>query len=82
MYSFHSLFHYSFIPKGIRFRYVGRDEFALKGIDLKVRAGEFVLISGPTGCGKSTLLKTLNGLIPAEVEGVLEGEVSIGSSKL
>lgn len=36
----------------------------LKGIDLNIRSGDFVIIFGPSGCGKSTLLHTLLGLEP------------------
>ena len=36
---------------------------ALQGIDLDIRAGEFVSLIGPSGCGKSTLLRVIGDLI-------------------
>lgn len=37
----------------------------LKGIDLSVSQGEFVVLLGPNGAGKSTLVKAVAGLVPA-----------------
>jgi multiple sugar transport system ATP-binding protein len=45
----------------------------LKGIDLHIRDGEFMVFVGPSGCGKSTLLRTIAGL-----EDITEGTLTIG----
>ena len=34
----------------------------IKGIDLEVKKGEFMVFVGPSGCGKSTLLRLISGL--------------------
>ena len=41
---------------------------ALNGINVEIKAGEFVAIMGPSGCGKSTLLNIL-GLLDNPSEG-------------
>ncbi|CAN7248234.1 ABC transporter ATP-binding protein [Acidovorax sp.] len=35
---------------------------AIKGIDLTIQQGEFIVFVGPSGCGKSTLLRLIAGL--------------------
>ena len=34
----------------------------IKGVDLDIKSGEFVVFVGPSGCGKSTLLRLIAGL--------------------
>ena len=34
----------------------------LKGINLDIKNGDFLVLLGPSGCGKSTLLNTIAGL--------------------
>lgn len=36
---------------------------ALKGIDLTISDGEFLLICGPNGSGKTTLIRLISGLL-------------------
>jgi len=54
----------------------------LNRVNLKIEAGEFVLVCGPTGSGKSTFLQTLNGLAPNFTGGVITGELLINGVDL
>jgi iron(III) transport system ATP-binding protein len=48
----------------------------LDGIDLDIRAGEFIALLGPSGCGKTTLLRLVAGLSrPTEGRILIGGEV-------
>ena len=61
---------------GVKLSGVGKaygDVKILKGIDLDIHDGEFMVFVGPSGCGKSTLLRTIAGL-----EDITEGTLSIG----
>ena len=45
----------------------------IKGVELHVEDGEFVVLVGPSGCGKSTLLRLIAGL-----EDVTGGDIAVG----
>lgn len=59
------------------FKYFAQSRATLKDIDLKIQAGEKVLIIGPSGSGKSTLGYCLNGLIPSAYAGEIEGSLVV-----
>ncbi|MFC1458903.1 peptidase domain-containing ABC transporter [Microvirga arabica] len=60
--------------KGVSFRYADTEPEVLSGADLKVEAGEFVAITGPSGGGKTTLLKIMLGLFkPMEGTVLIDG---------
>lgn len=61
----------------LNFKYENGEKAALQGIDLRVREGDFALITGPSGCGKTTLARCLNGLIPHLIPGELSGQVLV-----
>ncbi|MBA2964381.1 MULTISPECIES: methionine ABC transporter ATP-binding protein [Ramlibacter] len=61
--------------RGIRQRYPGAAEDALRGIDLAVRPGEVFGIIGRSGAGKSSLVRTINLLSrPSAGQVLLGGE--------
>jgi energy-coupling factor transporter ATP-binding protein EcfA2 len=61
----------------VSFKYANSKKYSLRNIDIKIKDGEFILITGPTGCGKTTLTRCINGLIPHFHHGELEGKVIV-----
>ncbi len=49
----------------------------IKGVDLTINDGEFVVFVGPSGCGKSTLLRMISGL-----EDLSAGELTIDGVRM
>jgi len=61
--------------KGIKKSYGPVD--VIKGVDIEIRDGEFVVFVGPSGCGKSTLLRMIAGL-----ESISGGSLDIGGREM
>ncbi len=59
--------------KGIKKSYGPVD--VIKGVDIEIKDGEFVVFVGPSGCGKSTLLRMIAGL-----EDISGGSLEIGGT--
>ena len=49
----------------------------LKGIDIAIDDGEFLVLVGPSGCGKSTLLNMIAGL-----DTITDGEIAIDGTRV
>ena len=65
--------------KGLVKRYVrGKQRVqVLHGIDLDIRAGEFLALMGPSGSGKTTLLNLIGGIDRAD-----EGELRVADQRI
>ena len=64
------------------FRYEESKDFTLRGIDMTVQTGEFILLTGRSGCGKTTLIRSLNGLIPHFYPGEIQGDLVMDGRSL
>ena len=61
----------------LAFRYAQRPEAVLRNIQLEVRPGEMIAITGPSGVGKSTLLRMMAGLYPPSFGSVLVDDMDL-----
>lgn len=74
-----------FVPRGeiefrdVNFRYDRQAEWILKGISLKIPAGQRVAIVGPIGSGKSTLVNMLPRIIPGNDQGIFIDGIDINT---
>ena len=64
------------------FCYEESKDFTLRGIDMTVQTGEFILLTGRSGCGKTTLIRSLNGLIPHFYPGEIQGDLLMDGHSL
>ncbi|MCL0312452.1 ABC transporter ATP-binding protein [Apilactobacillus sp. TMW 2.2459] len=68
--------------RNVTFQYNSQSEPTLKNINLNIKSGEKVLIVGPSGSGKSTLGNLINGIIPRNVKGSLQGDILIDGKNI
>lgn len=68
--------------ENLSFAYSNSEVFCLKNIDICIKKGEFVLLTGKSGSGKSSLTSCINGLIPSFYKGDLKGGALIGEKKI
>ena len=68
---------YDIVMEGVTYTYPRGKKPALEDIDLKVKRGEIVMVTGPTAAGKTTLCQCLNGLIPQYYRGKFNGNVLV-----
>ena len=62
---------------------LAQNHFAVEGINLQVRKGEFIAIVGPSGCGKSTFMKLTTGLkMPSMGKILIDGQPVTGPLKI
>ncbi|SDQ44355.1 ABC transporter ATP-binding protein [Carnobacterium viridans] len=67
--------------KSYTFKYRSQTEPTLLDINLKIQAGEKVVIVGPSGSGKSTLAHCINGLVPFAYRGESSGACLINGKE-
>lgn len=67
----------SITATGFGWQHSERQEPAISGLDLQIHAGEKVLLLGPSGAGKSTLLHAMAGLLEADEDQQLAGQLLI-----
>ena len=65
--------------KNYSFSYDGKKQI-LNNINLKIKQGEFVAVTGLSGCGKTTLTRVLNGLCPNFYQGEAKGDYRLYNS--
>ena len=63
--------------RNVSFRYAEGEPWVLRGVNIKIEAGESVAVTGPSGAGKTTLMKIVLGLLQPS-----EGEVLYGGQRI
>jgi energy-coupling factor transport system ATP-binding protein len=63
--------------ENVSYKYPHSAKFALDGISLAIKEGEFFALMGENGSGKTTFCRLINGIIPHHYTGKLSGNVTV-----
>ena len=66
----------------LSYRYKDNEFQTIEGVNLSIKRGEFVVISGRSGSGKSTLFRCINGLCPLFFDGEKSGNIYLSGKNI
>lgn len=63
--------------ENVSFQYPGAKTESICHINMDVKAGEFLVLTGGSGCGKTTITRLINGLAEQFYEGTCDGSITL-----
>lgn len=68
--------------KNVSFKYENNESNILNNINLTIKKGEVICLTGTSGCGKTTLTRLINGVIPNFHKGEIDGKILINNQNI
>ena len=65
----------------VSFQY-SESRHGVKKINLKIKTGECIVLTGKSGCGKTTVIRLINGLAPRYYKGTKTGDIYISGKNI
>lgn len=67
--------------QNVSFQYAD-STYGVTNINLTIKAGECVVLTGKSGCGKTTITRLINGLAPKYYKGTIKGSIRIAGKDI
>ena len=67
--------------QNVSFQYADSN-YGVTNINLVIKAGECVVLTGKSGCGKTTITRLINGLAPKYYKGTKKGSIRIAGKDI
>ena len=67
--------------QNVSFQYADSN-YGVTNINLAIKAGECVVLTGKSGCGKTTITRLINGLAPKYYKGTIKGSIRIAGKDI